>query len=78
MQIQHRYIVVEGPIGVGKTSLTKKLGDSLGNELLLEKAEENPFIIRFYQNPRQYAYLFCCNEHSRYRVFVRSIYSSRL
>jgi deoxyguanosine kinase len=55
MPIQHRYIVVEGPIGVGKTSLAKKLGDSLGNELLLEKAEENPFIIRFYQNPRQYA-----------------------
>jgi len=55
MQIQHRYIVVEGPIGVGKTSLAKKLGDSLGNELLLEKAEENPFIIRFYQNSRQYA-----------------------
>jgi deoxyguanosine kinase len=55
MQIQHRYIVVEGPIGVGKTSLVKKLGDSFGSELLLEKAEENPFIVRFYQNPRQYA-----------------------
>jgi deoxyadenosine/deoxycytidine kinase len=55
MQIQHRYIVVEGPIGVGKTSLVKKLADSFGNELLLEKAEENPFIVRFYQNPRQYA-----------------------
>jgi len=55
MHIQHRYIVVEGPIGVGKTSLVKKLGESLGSELLLEKAEENPFIARFYQNPRQYA-----------------------
>ena len=55
MQTQHRYIVVEGPIGVGKTSLVKKLGDSFGNDLLLEKAEENPFIVRFYQNPRQYA-----------------------
>jgi len=55
MQIQHRYIVVEGPIGVGKTSLVKKLSDSFGSELLLEKAEENPFIVRFYQNPRQYA-----------------------
>ena len=55
MHNQHRYIVVEGPIGVGKTSLTRKLGDSLGNEILLEKAEENPFINRFYQNPRQYA-----------------------
>jgi deoxyguanosine kinase len=55
MQTQHRYIVVEGPIGVGKTSLVKKLADSFGNDLLLEKAEENPFISRFYQNPRQYA-----------------------
>jgi len=55
MQIPHRYIVVEGPIGVGKTSLVKKLSDSFGSELLLEKAEENPFIVRFYQNPRQYA-----------------------
>ena len=55
MHIPHRYIVVEGPIGVGKTSLVRKLGESLGSELLLEKAEENPFIARFYQNPRQYA-----------------------
>lgn len=55
MHIQHRYIVVEGPIGVGKTSLVRKLGESLGSELLLEKAEENPFITRFYQNSRQYA-----------------------
>jgi deoxyguanosine kinase len=55
MQIPHRYIVVEGPIGVGKTSLVKKLSDSFGSETLLEKAEENPFIVRFYQNPRQYA-----------------------
>ncbi len=55
MQIQHRYIVVEGPIGVGKTSLVKKLADSLGHELLLEMAEENPFLAQFYQKPRQYA-----------------------
>ena len=55
MHIPHRYIVVEGPIGVGKTSLVRKLGESLGSELLLEKAEENPFIARFYQNQRQYA-----------------------
>jgi len=55
MPNQHPYIVVEGPIGVGKTSLVKKLGVSFGSELILEKAEENPFIARFYQNPRQYA-----------------------
>lgn len=52
---QHRYIVVEGPIGVGKTSLVKKLADAFGSDLLLEKAEDNPFISQFYQNPRQYA-----------------------
>ena len=50
-----RYIVVEGPIGVGKTSLARRLADEFGGELMLEKAEENPFLANFYQNPRQYA-----------------------
>ncbi len=51
----HRYIVVEGPIGVGKTSLAARLADSLGASLLLEEAQDNPFLERFYQNPRQAA-----------------------
>lgn len=55
MQNQHRYIVVEGPIGVGKTSLVKKLAQTFDHGLLLEQAEENPFLAQFYQNPRQYA-----------------------
>jgi deoxyadenosine/deoxycytidine kinase len=46
-----RFVVVEGPIGVGKTSLTKRLAESLGGDTLLEGAEENPFLERFYQNP---------------------------
>ena len=50
---QRRYIVVEGPIGVGKTSLARRLAESFGCELLLEDAESNPFLPRFYQNPRQ-------------------------
>jgi len=50
-----RYLVIEGPIGVGKTSLANKLAQEFGSELLLEKAEENPFLASFYQNPRQYA-----------------------
>lgn len=50
-----RYIVVEGPIGVGKTSLAKRLAHSLGSELLLEQAEENPFLERFYRDPRSAA-----------------------
>lgn len=50
-----RYIAVEGPIGVGKTSLSKRLAETFNYELLLEKSEENPFLERFYQNPKQHA-----------------------
>lgn len=50
-----RYIAIEGPIGVGKTSLAKRLAASFNYEILLEKSEENPFLDRFYQNPRQTA-----------------------
>ena len=50
-----RFIAVEGPIGVGKTSLAKRLGDTFNYDLLLEKAEENTFLERFYQNPKQHA-----------------------
>ena len=50
-----RYIAVEGPIGVGKTSLSKRLAESFNYELLLEKSEENPFLDRFYEEPKQHA-----------------------
>lgn len=49
------YIVVEGPIGVGKTSLARRLAEVYGAELKLEDPEENPFLERFYQSPRQFA-----------------------
>ncbi len=49
------YIIVEGPIGVGKTSLARRLAATFGSEMLLERAEDNPFLERFYQNPRQAA-----------------------
>ncbi|HEV7986377.1 MAG TPA: deoxynucleoside kinase [Steroidobacteraceae bacterium] len=51
-QSQHRFIVLEGPIGVGKTTLATKLAETLGAELVLERAEANPFLERFYRNPR--------------------------
>ena len=50
-----RYIVVEGPIGVGKTTLARRLADSFAAELLLEEPEDNPFLARFYENPRAHA-----------------------
>src|SRR5690606_21751044 len=50
-----RFIAVEGPIGVGKTSLAKRLAESFASELILERAEENPFLERFYRDRRQSA-----------------------
>jgi deoxyadenosine/deoxycytidine kinase len=52
----HRYVVVEGPIGVGKTSLARRLAKSFGSELVLEQGDENPFLERFYRNPRAAAF----------------------
>jgi deoxyguanosine kinase len=50
--IPHQFIVIEGPIGVGKSTLTRRLCASLGAEAVLEQAAENPFLERFYRNPR--------------------------
>lgn len=50
-----RYIAVEGPIGVGKTSLCKRLAKTWNYEVLLEKSEDNPFLDRFYRDRRQHA-----------------------
>ena len=49
------FIAVEGPIGVGKTTLAKRLADTFNYQALLEQAEENPFLERFYQNRKQAA-----------------------
>lgn len=47
------YIAVEGPIGVGKTTLTRRLAETFNYETLLEDAEDNPFLERFYRNRRE-------------------------
>ena len=50
-----RYLVVEGPIGAGKTSLARRLGARLSADLLLEQPAENPFLERFYDDMPRYA-----------------------
>ncbi|WP_438971355.1 deoxynucleoside kinase [Methylophaga sp.] len=53
--LEHRYIVVEGPIGVGKTHLVKRLAESFSGTVLLEQPEQNPFLEKFYLFPKQSA-----------------------
>ncbi len=67
VQTPHRYVVVEGPIGVGKTSLARRLARSFGSELVLEQGDENPFLERFYRNPRAAAF-----QTQLYFLFQRS------
>ncbi len=50
------YIAIEGPIGVGKTSLAKLLSKRLSAKLILEKFEDNPFLSEFYNDPGRFAF----------------------
>ncbi|MFK5915693.1 MAG: deoxynucleoside kinase [Woeseiaceae bacterium] len=50
------FIVVEGPVGVGKTTLAKRLAESFNTDLLLEGADENPFLNGFYENKKNVAF----------------------
>lgn len=50
-----RHIVVEGPIGAGKTSLARRIADATGAALMLEAPDENPFLARFYRDMSRYA-----------------------
>jgi deoxyguanosine kinase len=52
---KYPFIVVEGPIGSGKTTLARMLSEKFSTQLLSEKAEENPFLARFYQDAKRYA-----------------------
>jgi deoxyguanosine kinase len=52
----HHHIVIEGPLGVGKTSLALKLAERFNAQTLLENIEDNPFLEKFYQNPKRYGF----------------------
>jgi len=64
-----RYIVTEGPLGVGKTSLTNLLAEELGAHLILERAEDNPFLTDFYKDSARYRFqtqmFFLLNRYSQ-------------
>lgn len=73
-QIKHRFIAVEGPIGVGKSTLARRLADVLGYQTLLEQADANPFLERFYRQPRLHALatqLFFLFQRSRQMAELR-------
>ena len=53
--LPYKYIAVEGPIGVGKTHLVKRLADSFSATTVFEQPEDNPFLEKFYLHPKQSA-----------------------
>ena len=53
--MKHRHVVVEGPIGCGKTSLATRLAERLGATTILEDPKANPFLPQFYRDMRRYA-----------------------
>ena len=52
----HHHIGIEGSLGVGKTSLAAMLAEKISGQTLLERTEENPFLVKFYQNPKKYRF----------------------
>jgi deoxyguanosine kinase len=71
-----RYIAVEGPIGVGKTSLTRRLASSLGAAALYEGAADNPFLPQYYADPKRYALAtqlhFLCQRTQQLQPYTQS------
>lgn len=70
-----RYIVVEGPIGVGKTTLAEGLAKRLNGRLLLEQFEENPFLQKFYEDKERFAFqtelFFLLSRHRQQEAFIQ-------
>ncbi len=54
--MKYRYITIEGNIGAGKTSLSKRLAADFNGDLILEQFADNPFLPKFYENPDHYAF----------------------
>ena len=76
-----RYIVVEGPIGVGKTSLAKSLAAEFHARTVFEKVEENPFLTKFYEDRESYAFqaqiFFLLSRYQQQRELIQQDLFSR-
>jgi deoxyadenosine/deoxycytidine kinase len=72
---ESKYIVVEGPIGVGKTSLAIRLAEVLGARTVFERSEDNPFLSNFYQSREIYAFqtqiFFLLNRYQQQKELVQ-------
>jgi deoxyadenosine/deoxycytidine kinase len=75
MDLRHKYIAIEGSIGVGKTSLAKLLAEKLEGRVVLETIEDNPFISKFYSNRETYAFqtqlFFLLNRYQQQRGLLQ-------
>jgi deoxyadenosine/deoxycytidine kinase len=77
------YVAVEGVIGVGKTTLARMVAERLDAELILETAEENPFLPKFYQDPRRYAFqtqvfFLLSRYHQLGQLAARDLFAQRI
>jgi deoxyguanosine kinase len=56
MRIKYNYVVIEGNIGAGKTTLASKIADQFNARLILERFADNPFLPKFYKDPDKYSF----------------------
>ncbi len=73
--MEYNYLVIEGNIGAGKTTLAKKLATDTNSKLILEQFEENPFLPKFYKEPDRYAFpvelTFLADRYSQLKNEIR-------
>jgi len=74
MQVRYNYLVIEGNIGAGKTTLARKIADQFNARLVLEQFADNPFLPKFYSDPDKYSFpLELSFLASRYRQLVEEL-----
>jgi deoxyadenosine/deoxycytidine kinase len=56
MEVKYNYVVIEGNIGAGKTTLAKRIADEFNARLILEHFDDNPFLPKFYSDPEKYSF----------------------